>query len=333
MVHTGTSLHRLWHLIVYIRARHYMGCDIRLCTYGHVITWAVTYDCVHTGTSLHGRYGSKCCYYSTCPSLLSRVGSGLLGGTSSFKPGWLWGSNLDNDRGFVCIDVDGWAVFNVGFDEVIPVSMVCGTGLLGLWGVGFGVEVLVTALGMGNWIVGVSSFLRNRPFRKVILPGLSTLTRYWWLRRVLITWPVVSHRRIVGHWIATICLFWREHRSCTVLLYRSMRRYFGLRLSNSRVACRARGWDGTKSRCRWWSSNWAWRMALAVYSLSNDPPWAVLPLIILLADSTASTDRPLDCMEGTDNSLCLTALSCKKLFEWKGCKGLPTIAAEFFWAP
>ena len=34
--------------------------------------------------------------------------------------------------------------------------MVCGTGVLGLWGVGFGVEVSGTALGMGNGIVGVS---------------------------------------------------------------------------------------------------------------------------------------------------------------------------------
>ena len=53
--------------------------------------------------------------------------------------------------------------------------MVCGTGVLGLWGVGFGVEVSGEALGMGNGIVGVSGFLRNRRFCKAILPDLSTL--------------------------------------------------------------------------------------------------------------------------------------------------------------
>ena len=66
-------------------------------------------------------------------------------------------------------------------DNVFLLSMVCGTGVLGLWEVGFGVEVSGTAQGMGNGIVVVSSFLRNRPFRKVILPDQSTLTRYWWL--------------------------------------------------------------------------------------------------------------------------------------------------------
>ena len=65
--------------------------------------------------------------------------------------------------------------------------MVCSTGVLGLWGVGFGVQVSGTALGMGNRIVVVSSFLRNWQFRKVILPDPSTLTRYWWLGRVSMT--------------------------------------------------------------------------------------------------------------------------------------------------
>ena len=65
--------------------------------------------------------------------------------------------------------------------------MVCGTGVLGLWGVGFGVEVSGTALGTENWIDVVSSFQRNRRFRKVILPDPSTLTWYWWLGRVSMT--------------------------------------------------------------------------------------------------------------------------------------------------
>ena len=124
---------------------------------------------------------------------------------------------------FVCIDVDGWAVFDVTCDDVIPVSMVCSTGVLGLWGAGFGVEVSGMALEMGNRIVGVWSFLRSWQFHKVILPDPSTLMQYWWLERVSMTWPVVSHRQVVGCWIVTICPFWRGHRVCAVLLYRSMR--------------------------------------------------------------------------------------------------------------
>ena len=53
--------------------------------------------------------------------------------------------------------------------------MVCSTGVLGLWGVGFVVEVSGMALGIGNGIVGVSGFLRNRRFNKIILPDPSTL--------------------------------------------------------------------------------------------------------------------------------------------------------------
>ena len=55
------------HLIVHIQARHCMGCDIWLCTYRHVIAWAVTSDCAHTGTSLHGLWHlivhirARCC--------------------------------------------------------------------------------------------------------------------------------------------------------------------------------------------------------------------------------------------------------------------------------
>ena len=49
---------------------------------------------------------------------------------------------------FLSVIVDGWVVF-----DVIPVPIVCSTGLLGLRGIGFGfgVEVLGVALGMGGW--------------------------------------------------------------------------------------------------------------------------------------------------------------------------------------
>ena len=57
--------------------------------------------------------------------------------------------------------------------------IVCSTGVLGLRGFGFGVDVSGAALGMGCGVVGVSSFLRNRRFLRVILPDLSTLTQYW----------------------------------------------------------------------------------------------------------------------------------------------------------
>ena len=77
-----------------------------------------------------------CYWYSTSPSPL-REGSGLWGGLSFFQPGWLCGSSLDNARGvFVFIIVDGWAVF-----DVMTVPIVCSTGVLGLRGFGFGVEV------------------------------------------------------------------------------------------------------------------------------------------------------------------------------------------------
>ena len=38
---------------------------IWLWTYGHIIAWAMTSDFAHSGTLLHGHYGSKCYYYST----------------------------------------------------------------------------------------------------------------------------------------------------------------------------------------------------------------------------------------------------------------------------
>ena len=88
------------------------------------------------------------CYcYSTSTSPPSREGSGLWWIMSSFKRGWFCGSRLDYARGrFVCVIEDGCAVF-----DVIPVPIVCSTGVLGLRGIGFGfgVEVSGAALGMG----------------------------------------------------------------------------------------------------------------------------------------------------------------------------------------
>ena len=79
---------------------------------------------------------------------------------TSFKPGWLYGSNLDNARAvFACIIVGVWAVFDDTYDDVIPVSVVCSTGVLGLWNlVWSGVGGSGTALRIES---GISSFLRN----------------------------------------------------------------------------------------------------------------------------------------------------------------------------
>ena len=44
-----------------------------LIAYGHVIAWAVTSDCAHTGTSLHGHYSGKCYYYSTTLIMLFNI--------------------------------------------------------------------------------------------------------------------------------------------------------------------------------------------------------------------------------------------------------------------
>ena len=109
------------------------------------------------------------CYcYSTSPSTPSHEGSGLC---VPLNLAGLYGSSLNNAQGFfVCVIEDGWAVF-----DIIPVPIVFRTGVLGLRGFGFGVKVSGAALEMGGGVVGVSSFLRNRWFLKVILPDLSTL--------------------------------------------------------------------------------------------------------------------------------------------------------------
>lgn len=96
--------------------------------------------------------------------LQSRVGSGLWGGMSSFKPGWLCGSSLDNARGEFC---------PCYCRRLSCVWCYSSVQCLWHWCRGLG-----KALGMGTGIVGVSSFLRNRRFRKVILPDPSTLIHY-----------------------------------------------------------------------------------------------------------------------------------------------------------
>ena len=141
---------------------------------------------------------------------------------SSVKPGWLCGSSLDNAWGdFVWVIEDGRAVF-----DVIPVPIVCSTGVLGLRGVGFGfgVEVLGVALGIGGrgcWCfefseesaVSQGDSARSVNSDTVLVVGECS-------------WPVVSHWWVVGRCIVTICPFWRGHKVCAVLLYCSIRRAF-----------------------------------------------------------------------------------------------------------
>ena len=133
---------------------------------------------------------------------------------------WLCGSNLDNVRVVFAGFIVGLAMFDGGcFDDIIPVSMVCGNIVWVLWYLlGFGVGCSGKALDMRSRVAGISSFLPHR----------STLTRYLWLRRVSMPWPVVSHRRVLGRCIVTISPFWRGHKVCAVRLYRSMRWAFEL---------------------------------------------------------------------------------------------------------
>ena len=143
-------------------------------------------------------------YISSTPIM---CGSWPLGGNEFLQTGWLRGSNLVNTLVvFVCIIVGRWAMFDCGcVDDIIQVSMVCGTGVLSLWYFpGFDEEGSGKSLGMGSGIVGVSSFLMNKRFHKGILPDPSTLTQYWWLGRVSMAWLFLTHPWVLGHCIATI---------------------------------------------------------------------------------------------------------------------------------
>ena len=85
------------------------------------------------------------------------VGNRVWGGMSSFQPGWLSGSNLDNAQVvFTCVIVGGWVMFDgEHVNDVIPVSMVCGTGVFVLWYLlGFGVGGSSKAQGMVSRVVG-----------------------------------------------------------------------------------------------------------------------------------------------------------------------------------
>ena len=131
-------------------------------------------------------YGKRCyCYYSTSPPPPSHMGNSFSWGKrSSFKPGWVCESNLDNAQAvFTSIIVDGWVVFDGGCDNLIPLSMVYGIGVLGLWYLlGFGVGGWGKALGIGSEIAGISSFLRDQQFGKVFISDASPLIQYWWFQ-------------------------------------------------------------------------------------------------------------------------------------------------------
>ena len=109
------------------------------------------------------------------------MGNGLLGGMSSFNPGLLYGSRRDRARaGLVCIVTAGWLVLLVGRGGcgAVSLSVVCNAGgLLSLFP--FSIGVPLEGLRIECGVIGVSSFLRNLQFRKVILPDPSTLIRYW----------------------------------------------------------------------------------------------------------------------------------------------------------
>ena len=131
-----------------------------------------------------------------------RESSGLWEGMSSFKPGWLCGSSLDNAGGvFVCVIVDDWAVF-----DVIPVPIVCSTGVLGLRGVGFGfgfgVEVLGAALGMGVGLLVFQVFL-----------GIGGFSRWFYL--------IHQPWRGIGGW----GVFWQLDLLCPIGCMCPLRRY------------------------------------------------------------------------------------------------------------
>ena len=148
------------------------------------------------------------------------------------------------------------------------------------------------------------------------LPWSVDLIQYWLWGRVSTTWPVVFHRPLFVRCIDTICPFKRGRCVWVVRLYcsinRALRRdglFSRFRAAAIHSACGLYnvGWDGTKSRSRWWSNSWAgdkpifwmgvfryYRTALANLSLSKDPWAPVLPIIILLAVLTASSARPFD---------------------------------------
>ena len=117
-------------------------------------------------------------------------------------------------------------------DNIVPLSMVCGTSVLGSWyPSGVGVGVWGKVLGMRIGITRVSSFLRNLRFCKVILLNPSILIWYCQFGRVSMTQPVVAHQQVLWCCIETICPFWSRHRLCAVQLYHSIRWMLHLSIS------------------------------------------------------------------------------------------------------
>ena len=82
--------------------------------------------------------------------------------------------------GLACVITAGWLVLLGGRGGCGAVSLfvVCNAGAL-LSSFPFSIGVPLEGLRIGRGVTGVSSFLRNPRFRKVILPDSSTLIRYW----------------------------------------------------------------------------------------------------------------------------------------------------------
>ena len=118
------------------------------------------------------------CYSISPPT---PMGNGLSEGMSSFNPSLLCGSRRDKARpGLACVITAGWLVLLGGRDGcgAIPLSVVCNAGAL-LSSFPSSIGVPLEGLRIGCGVTGVSSFLKNLRFRKVILPDPSTLIRYW----------------------------------------------------------------------------------------------------------------------------------------------------------
>ena len=103
------------------------------------------------------------------------------GGISSFNPGLLCVSKRDRARaGLACVITAGWLVLlgGRGGCGAVSLSVVCNASAL-LSSFPSSIGVPLEGLRIRCGVTGVSSFLRNLQFHKVILPDPSTLIRYW----------------------------------------------------------------------------------------------------------------------------------------------------------
>ena len=104
---------------------------------GFVLSYRFFYFCLLTGRLLgpFGRYFLLLLFYvSSSPIAYGQWP--LCAGMSSFKLGWLHGSNLDNaPEVFAYVSLGGWAMLFDGgcIDDLILLSMVCSTGVLSPW--------------------------------------------------------------------------------------------------------------------------------------------------------------------------------------------------------